>query len=71
MTQAQLDAAVARATGESHATIRSLGFSLVTPLQEPEHRARAHHGCAEHLVSPLELRRGLPTRQGMPRSLES
>ena len=32
MTQQQLDRAVADATGESLATIRRHGFSLVTPL---------------------------------------
>ena len=32
MTQQQLDRAVAAATGESLATIRRHGFSLVTPL---------------------------------------
>jgi hypothetical protein len=31
MTQAQLDRAVADATGESRRTIRQLGFSLVGP----------------------------------------
>jgi hypothetical protein len=31
MTQAQLDRAVAQTTGESLATIRSRGFSLVEP----------------------------------------
>jgi len=33
MTQAELNEAVAEATGESVRTIRSRGFSVVTPLQ--------------------------------------
>ena len=33
MTQAQLDRAVAAATGESRRTIGQLGFSLADPLQ--------------------------------------
>jgi hypothetical protein len=33
MTQAQLNRQVARATGESHRTIGSLGFSLADPLE--------------------------------------
>ena len=33
MTQAELNQAVADATGESVSTIRGLGFSVVTPLE--------------------------------------
>jgi DNA-binding winged helix-turn-helix (wHTH) protein len=33
MTQAELNEAVAQATGESVRTIRRRGFSIVTPLQ--------------------------------------
>jgi hypothetical protein len=33
MTQAELNQAVAEATGESVSTIRRRGFSVVTPLQ--------------------------------------
>jgi len=37
MTKSELDRAVARATGESLATIRSLGFSvLALPADEPQ-----------------------------------
>lgn len=39
MTQAQIDRAVARATGESLNTIRTLGFSLShesTPCHDPD-----------------------------------
>ena len=37
MTKSELDRAVARATGESLATIRSLGFSVVAvPAEEPQ-----------------------------------
>jgi hypothetical protein len=35
MTQNELNRAVARATGESHGTIRDLGFTLVTEETEP------------------------------------
>jgi hypothetical protein len=35
MTQNELNRAVARATGESHGTIRDLGFTLVTQETEP------------------------------------
>jgi len=45
MTQHQLHRAVARATGESLATIRSLGFGIADPDEvgydpEPAHRPR-------------------------------
>ena len=33
MSQAEVDAAVAEATGESVSTIRRRGFSIVTPLK--------------------------------------
>ena len=48
MTQQQLDRAVAQATGESLATIRRHGFSLVTPLSifDPD---------ADELSQPLIL----------------
>jgi len=48
MTQQQLDRAVAQATGESLATIRRHGFSLVTPLSvfDPD---------ADELAQPLFL----------------
>ncbi|MBI3464355.1 MAG: hypothetical protein HY000_15060 [Planctomycetes bacterium] len=37
MTKSELDRAVAHATGESLATIRSLGFSMLTPpAEEPQ-----------------------------------
>jgi len=34
MTQAELDRAVSRATGESMATVRRCGFSIIEPLPE-------------------------------------
>ena len=37
MTQAEIDRAVSRATGESLATIRSLGFSALDSIDEGPH----------------------------------
>ena len=65
MTQAQLDRAVAAATGESLATVRTLGFSLLVPRSVP--RAPDDLGlvldcpfCGQSVPYPGALRHGAP-----------
>jgi hypothetical protein len=43
MTQSQLDRAVARATGESVATVRGLGFSLMAAPRPARRRRRRRY----------------------------
>jgi hypothetical protein len=58
MTQAQLNRAVAQATGESVETIRRYGFSIVQPLQvfDPDHDEPALPQLADW--DQIELDRG-------------
>jgi hypothetical protein len=65
MTQAQLDRAVAAATGESLTTVRALGFSLLDPQsvpREPEDPRLVLDCpvCGRSVPYPGALRHGAP-----------
>ena len=76
MTQTQIDRAVARATGESLSTIRSLGFSIADPdmvCHDPERprrrpRTRFHRQCggADREVHVRRRRRRLAHPRYLP-----